>query len=67
MVDRWAIFVVTEFVSAGLGFLWGLISHNQYSFIFLYVGGFFFSLGVFSATRWGFDKWKNKKKTRRRR
>ncbi|TLX94783.1 MAG: hypothetical protein E6K91_05125 [Thaumarchaeota archaeon] len=64
MVDRWIVFVASEFVSAALGFSWGLIAHN---FIFLYVGGFFFSLGVFSVTRWGFDRWKNKKKVRRRR
>ena len=36
MVDRWAIFVVTEFVSAALGFLWGLISHNQYIGLYSY-------------------------------
>jgi len=35
------------------------ISYN--SPLFLYVGGFFFSLGVFAATRWGFDKWKKNK------
>jgi hypothetical protein len=64
MVDKWAVFVITEFVSAALGFFWGLYYGNFY---FLYVGGFFFSLGAFSATRWGFDKWKNKQKPRRRR
>jgi len=26
---------------------------------------FFFSLGVFAATRWGFDKWKKKQKPRK--
>lgn len=63
MVDRWVVFVITEFVSAALGFFMGFKTGN---FIFMFVGGFFFSLGTFSATRWGFDKWKNKQKPKRR-
>ena len=62
MVDRWIIFIILEFVSAAIGFTWGLITNTP---LFLYVGGFFFSLGVFAATRWGFDKWKNKQKPRK--
>ena len=53
MVDRWIVFVILEFVSAAIGFTWGLMTSSP---LFLYVGGFFFSLGVFAATRWGFDK-----------
>ena len=57
MVDRWLIFVISEFVSAALGFLWGFYTG---SVVFLWIGGFFFSLGVFAATRLGFDRWKAK-------
>jgi len=64
MVDRWIVFVISEFASAAIGFSWGLLTH---SFIFLYIGGFFFSLGVFAVTRWGFDRWRNKQKASRRR
>ena len=62
MVDKWIIFIISEFVSAAIGFTWGLITNSIFP---LYIGGFFFSLGVFAATRWGFDKWKNKQKPRK--
>lgn len=62
MVDRWLVFVVLEFVSAAIGFTWGFVANVP---AFMYVGGFFFSLGVFAATRWGFEKWKGKQKPRR--
>jgi hypothetical protein len=64
LVDKWLVFVILEFVSAALGFGWGLLTGGV---IFLYVGGFFFSLGVFAATRWGFDKWKGKHKNKLKR
>ena len=57
MIDRWLIFVILEFVSGAIGFIWGFVTH---SILFIYVGGFFFSLGVFAATRWGYDRWKGK-------
>lgn len=63
VVDRWLVFVVLQFVSAAIGFTWGFVTHG---ILFIYVGGFFFSLGVLSATRWGFDKWRAKKKKARR-
>ena len=62
MVDRWLVFVILEFVSAAVGFTWGFAANVP---VFMYVGGFFFSLGVFAATRWGFEKWKGKQKPRR--
>ncbi|MGA9149489.1 MAG: hypothetical protein WA364_15695 [Candidatus Nitrosopolaris sp.] len=64
MVDRWLIFVISEFVSAALGFLWGFYTG---SVVFLWIGGFFFSLGVFAATRLGFDRWKAKQRPKRKR
>ena len=63
MADRWVVFVILEFVSAGLGFAWGIYTR---SLLFLFIGGFFFSLGVFAATRLGFDRWKAKKKARKK-
>ncbi|HXX06081.1 MAG TPA: hypothetical protein VEJ68_04585 [Candidatus Bathyarchaeia archaeon] len=63
MTDKWLIFCITQFISAFLGFLWGFIMHT---IIFMYVGGFFFSLGTFAITRWGYDRWKAKQKPRRR-
>jgi hypothetical protein len=63
LVDRWLIFVISEFVSAALGFLWGFYTG---SVVFLWIGGFFFSLGVFAATRLGFDRWKAKQKAKQR-
>lgn len=67
MVDRWLVFIVLEFVSAAVGFAWGLglVAGQPPAPLFIYVGGFFFSLGVFAATRWGFEKWKGKQKPRR--
>jgi hypothetical protein len=66
MVDRWLVFIILEFVSAAVGFTWGLGLVGQPPVpLFIYVGGFFFSLGVFAATRWGFEKWKGKQKPRR--
>jgi len=62
LVDRWLVLIFSQFVSATLGFVWGFATH---SVIFIYVGGFFFSLGCFAATRWGFDRWKAKKKNLR--
>lgn len=59
LVDRWLVFVVLEFVSATIGFTWGLVTGKV---LFVYIGGFFFSLGVFAITRWGFDRWREKKK-----
>ena len=64
MVDKWLVFVVSEFVSAAIGFGLGFVMH---SYLFLWVGGFFFTFGVFAITRWGFDKWRNKQKAKRRR
>jgi hypothetical protein len=61
LVDRWLVFVILEFVSAALGFFWGFFTHNPFWF---WIGGFFFSLGVFAATRLGFDRWKAKHKPR---
>ena len=63
LVDRWLVFVILEFVSAAIGFAWGLFTH---SILFLFIGGFFFSLGVFAATRLGFDRLKAKQRPRRR-
>ena len=62
MVDKWAVFVILEFVSAVIGFFWGFYTGKA---LFLWIGGFFFSLGVFAATRWGFDRWKQKQKPRK--
>ena len=59
MVDKWLVFVILEFVSAAIGFIWGMITGGV---LFVYVGGFFFSLGVFAATRWGFDRWRTKRR-----
>jgi hypothetical protein len=64
LVDKWLVFVISEFVSAAIGFIWGFVTH---SVLFLYIGGFFFSFGVLAATRFGYDKWKEKQKQRRRR
>jgi hypothetical protein len=64
MVDRWLVLVVSQFVSGITGFVWGIITGG---ILFLYIGGFFFSLGVFAATRWGYDRWKAKQKQRQRR
>ena len=65
MVDKWLVFVGLQFVSATLWIcLFGyIVDHN---FIFLMVGGLFFTLGIFGATRWGFDKWRGKNKPRKR-
>lgn len=64
MVDRWLILVITQFVSGAIGFTWGMVTG---SVLFIFVGGFFFSLGVFAATRWGYDRWKGKEKGKQRR
>jgi hypothetical protein len=64
MVDRWLVFVALEFVSAAIGFAWWFVSHGK--LLFLMAGFFFFALGAFAFTRWGFDKWKGKQKTRKR-
>jgi hypothetical protein len=64
LVDRWLVFVISEFVSAAIGFAWGLFTH---SILFLFIAGFFFSLGVFAATRLGFDRWKAKHRPRPKR
>ncbi|MGI0088255.1 MAG: hypothetical protein ACREBI_09920 [Nitrosotalea sp.] len=63
MVDRWLAFCVLQFVSGILGFFWSFYTRTP---IFMFVGGFFFSLGVFAITRWGYDRWKSKQKPRRR-
>lgn len=52
-----------SFVSGAIGFIWGLITGGT---LFVYVGGFWFSLGVFAATRWGYDRWKGKGKQKKR-
>ena len=59
MVDKWLVFVILEFVSATIGFVWGLVTGG---ILFIYVGAFFFSLGAFAATRWGFDRYRDKQK-----
>ena len=66
MADKWIVFVVLQFVSAFIGFAWWGLLDPHHNFMFLMVGGFFFTLGVFSATRWGFDKWRGKNKPRKR-
>jgi len=69
MVDKWLVFCITQFISGALGFFWGFQMRNtgpQYYLTFMYVGGFFFSLGVFAITRWGYERWKAKQKPRRR-
>ena len=64
MADRWLVFVALEFVSAIIGFaFWAFVDHH---FIFLLVGGFFFTLGTFGATRWGIDRWRGKNKRPKR-
>ncbi len=63
LVDKWLVFVVLEFVSAALGFAYGFMTRNV---LYVYVGGFFFSLGVFALTRWGYDKWRGKQKKTRK-
>ncbi|MFZ1076612.1 MAG: hypothetical protein WAN47_04180 [Nitrosotalea sp.] len=63
MVDRWLAFCGLQFISGILGFLWSFYTRTP---IFMFVGGFFFSLGVFAITRWGYDRWKSKQKPRRR-
>jgi hypothetical protein len=64
MIDKWLVFVISQFVSGIIGFVWGIITGG---ILFLYIGGFFFSLGVFAATRWGYDRWKAKQKKQQRR
>jgi hypothetical protein len=64
MVDRWLVLVISQFVSGITGFVWGIITGG---ILFLYIGGFFFSLGVFAATRWGYDRWKAAKQKQKRR
>lgn len=64
MVDRWAVFVLLQFVSASIGFLFGIYTH---SWLPIMIGFLFFAIGAFGATRWGFDKWKGKQKQRKRR
>jgi hypothetical protein len=63
MVDKWLVLVISQFVSGITGFVWGIITGG---ILFLYIGGFFFSLGVFAATRWGYDKWKAKQKQKQK-
>ncbi|MEM0446455.1 MAG: hypothetical protein QXY85_07915 [Candidatus Nitrosocaldus sp.] len=55
-MDRWMVFIVSQFVSAVLGFLWGIVTSNL---LFVYIGGFFFAVGVFAITRWGYYKLKH--------
>ena len=62
-MDRWVAFTLLQFVSAGLGFTFGFGTGYV---PFIYVGGFFFAMGVFAATRWGFDRWRGKGKSRKR-
>ncbi|HLE34365.1 MAG TPA: hypothetical protein VI698_00595 [Nitrososphaerales archaeon] len=64
MADRWLVFVILAFVSGAIGFIWGYVAKAT---LFIYVGGFWFSLGVFAATRWGYDRWKGKQKQKKRR
>lgn len=64
MADRWVIFILLQFVSAILGF--GFYFFVDHSTIFVMVALFFFTLGTFGATRWGFDKWRSKNKPRKR-
>lgn len=59
MADRWIVLIITQFISAAIGFTFGFVTRTP---IFILVGGFFFSLGTFAATWWGFDKWRKKKK-----
>jgi hypothetical protein len=69
MVDKWLVFCISQFISGTLGFAWAFLMRNTPHFnymLFMWVGGFFFSLGVFAITRWGFDRWKAKQKPRRR-
>jgi len=64
MVDKWLVFVLSEFISAAIGIFLALVMK---SFLLIWVAGAFFSLGVFALTRWGFDRWKGKQKVRKRR
>ncbi len=62
-MDRWIVLVVSQFVSAILGFYWGIVTGNL---IFTYIGGFFFAIGVFALTRWSYDRFRSNKYTNRR-
>lgn len=64
MVDKWLVFVLSEFISAAIALF---LAFTMHSFLLIWVGGFFFSFGVFALTRWGFDRWRNKKKVKKRR
>ncbi|GBC72732.1 hypothetical protein HRbin04_00123 [archaeon HR04] len=57
-MDRWMVFIVSQFVSATLGFLWGVSTGNL---LFIYIGGLFFAIGVFAVTRWGYDRFFGRK------
>ncbi|MEO9365968.1 MULTISPECIES: hypothetical protein [Candidatus Nitrosocaldus] len=57
-MDRWMVFIVSQFVSATLGFLWGVSTGNL---LFIYIGGLFFAIGVFAVTRWGYDRFFRRK------
>jgi hypothetical protein len=57
LVDRWIVLVITQFISGTIGILWGYVAGN---WLFVMVGGFFFSLGIFAATMWGYNRWKAK-------
>ena len=66
MADKWLVFVILQFVSGFIGFAWWGLVDPHHHIIFLMVGGFFFTLGTFGATRWGFDRWRSKVKPRKR-
>jgi hypothetical protein len=66
MVDKWLVFVLLQFVSAVIGFAFWYLIDPHHNTLFLMVGGFFFTLGLFGSTRWGFDKWKERQKPRKR-
>jgi hypothetical protein len=64
MVDKWLVFVLSEFISAAIAFFFAFVMRSVF---FIWIGGFFFSFGVFALTRWGFDRWKNKQKAKKKR
>ncbi|MFQ5969990.1 MAG: hypothetical protein ACE5J2_05810 [Nitrososphaerales archaeon] len=61
MVDRYVIFIITQFISAAIGFAWGFATHTM---LYTLIGGGFFAMGVFGATM--LRRLKVKEKTKRR-
>ncbi len=66
MAEKWLVFVALQFTSAIIAFVFAVLFPSKFSFVFMWVGGFFFALGAFGATRWGFERWRGKQKPRKR-